>query len=137
MIDSKELRQNNWLKRKFNPELPNEELHIQVSTIGYDNFLEDDCYINGISTKDLSPIPLTAEILEKCGFRQYLHTPGLYFKEIANEATSSPTTAVFIPATNKLEICRSGIGALDIDCPYLHTLQNFFALTQTELKVEL
>lgn len=74
--------------------------------------------------KDLIPIPLTEEILNKAGFESHYH--GF----IRNER-------IFIEETlNGWNIGFFGITMREID--YLHDLQNLiFALTGEEIKIEL
>jgi hypothetical protein len=80
MIQASELRIGNWLHYKVDYYHPTLEIQIkhdkfeQVDTIDYDHLLTDqlpDSYcINHNDRKNYYPIPLTPEILEKCGFKK-------------------------------------------------------------------
>jgi hypothetical protein len=63
-MQAKDLRLGNWLIIHGRPE--------KVESISYDELLKsngiDEHYINRSNLKDIRPIPLTAELLEKSGF---------------------------------------------------------------------
>lgn len=72
----------------------------------------------------IEPIPLTPEILEKCGF---VHTVGNNYETI-NFRVWLESTGTYIFFERKIRL------RLD----YLHQLQNlYYALTNTELKINL
>jgi len=70
--------------------------------------------------EQIKPIPITEELLLKCGFRNYsANILVLDKKYYYNKSTKT----IFIGQEPIFEI------------EYLHTLQNFFALTNQELKI--
>jgi len=76
---------------------------------------------------DLTPIPLTEELLLKCGFEKssthFVYNIDKY------------KCIILMPDNNRgFYLCDTDV---DIDFHYLHTLQNFFALTNQELKINL
>jgi hypothetical protein len=97
------------------------------------NYLNEPCKLNaGLWTHQpeilIKPIPLTAEILIKCGFRQILDN--YLFEKVINE-------------TLTLNVYKEGISLHSKGCNFeitlpvfhLHRLQNlWFELTNTELE---
>lgn len=74
------------------------------------------------------PIPLTPEILERCGFVNNI----VYRLTIANK-DSSPSELQW-SGGETICICRSGINAIGVSCKYVHQLQNlYYSLTGEEL----
>lgn len=124
-VDAKELRIGNWIYC-FNP---NEKgyphnLTTQV-TLQHFKLMRDEGNFN-----DYSPIPLTTEILEKCGFKleyggqlpDYIQREGfmMYWYE------------------EKLSANFGHVKQMDREIQYLHQLQNlYFALTGKELEINL
>jgi hypothetical protein len=84
----------------------------------------------------LQPIPLTSEILEKCGFEKRQEYNGLAFKKNNFELWKGSNWEFF----NYSVVTRNedGINEPDIDVKYLHQLQNLYlALTGKELEITL
>lgn len=73
-------------------------------------------------------IPLTDEWLQRFGFESRSLI-------IDNQDTSSPTKLYIDKGT--AQVCRSGIGAINCPCKYVHQLQNlFYSLTGNELIIQ-
>jgi len=123
MIQANELRLGNWLKRNSQPN----GFLVDVQTI---------VRLVHSGVRDEHPIPLTPEILEKCGFEN-----DNVFKKMFKYLNKS------IYDTDKLTfrkeegfICFDGIKYRTLlkHVIYLHQLQNlYFALTGEELTVNL
>ena len=125
MIEVNELRIGNWVNR-FN-------CHTKINGVlnDYISFWHDgNEWIWELNNDDTQPIPITSEILEKCGFEKCSN--GL--EKLCNE--------------NYVKIASLFSGfplTLEIDgnrCPlnikYAHQLQNlYFALTGEELEINL
>lgn len=134
MIAANELRINNWVNKSYFGEERSEYFQI---TKGFEIDSAEELYY---------PIPLTPELLVRCGFeKEKIHNGFSFKKEIGRDGF-------------KLEICFCkgvqeytdfkiiGNGCYD-DCgemslneilKYLHQLQNlYFALTGEELNIEL
>jgi|ERR1051325_3201089 hypothetical protein len=122
-----ELRIGNWVKYQ--------DKHLQVIEFspymiccaphwGFDNF------------EDIEGIPLTPEILEKCGFNYGNNKSGVLRLEIAYLNEDYPCTLQV--SGSGIQICRSGVGSICPSIFYLHQLQNlYFALTGKELEINL
>lgn len=85
--------------------------------------------------QDLEPIPLTPEILEKCGFKLW-DDMSRYSIEFENGNTFQVTNCreVFLGGG---DACTEGHG-FDLKIYHLHQLQNlYFSLTGKELEVKL
>lgn len=158
MIQVNELRIGNWVHqfRERNErnlfELTNIRRCIQVESIHdgcMNNFdkarininIEDD-EIYGIWEEDINPIPITPEILEKCGFeasdeKNYLRHPSIpvMIEFFYNGDFVSPimlSRGINSSSEDKYQLCFSQ------QCRHLHQLQNlYFALTGEELTVNL
>ena len=91
-----------------------------------------------VDISDLSPIPLTEEILLKCGFDEDEVVKCLYHLKIGNIIIS-----ITIEGSDVLDVtfANTNITGVSIDtesCLYLHGLQNItHALTNTELNITL
>jgi hypothetical protein len=83
----------------------------------------------------LYPIPLTLEILEKCGFKSFR---GLHFQlEIGGDSDLHLTYAITDDFYFTI-YTQGDQGKLPVKTQYLHQLQNlYFALTGNELTVNL
>lgn len=126
MIQANELRIGNWV---IDRGIMTPEIHTHVKVNRIENHYIDGLKINGLSGNDFyKPIPLTNEVLLKCGFE---------FKDMmfANSAMRywrndfiiwHPEKVVYIFNEKETE--------KEISILYLHQLQNLhFALYQTEL----
>ena len=135
MIQENELRIGNWVQVGDNTELQS-----IVIAIG-----SERCHLKGNAIlnkyEQLTPIPLTEEILLKCGFKE-IQSKWFYI----NYITDCKETLEEIQIQYNLMTGRCGILDTDIvgiaflrkPIQYLHQLQNlYFALTNTELKVNL
>lgn len=77
----------------------------------------------GSSIKNLEPIPLTPELLEKCGFDRLLF---VYQKDRID----------VIIDKNRIGIYPNFLSGMLIICKYLHQLQNmYYAITGEELEI--
>lgn len=84
----------------------------------------------------LRPIPLTEEWLIRFGFERE-EGRWTWKKNIYNEETTLPTSLQLWSGNDFISVCRSGIGAMDCPCEYVHQLQNlYFALTGKELELK-
>lgn len=76
------------------------------------------------------PIPLTEDILLKCGARKVNHIHGYSFFTFSNSKINKAHIDIYEKKT-----CY--YGSYVAKCKYLHQIQNLFkAITQTDLKVE-
>jgi hypothetical protein len=115
MIDINELRLGNWVDNVGDKEY--------VTALAV-NFLATNGQI-GIDIEKVYPIPLTPDILEKCGFRYMEELNGLHYKGHVVFKTISGDWII--------DIERKG---LLINIYTLHQLQNlYFALTGDELQI--
>lgn len=138
MIDIKELRIGNWVLNAFGKPVKIYDIISKRNTTGY-------------ATETLSPIPLTAEILEKVGFKKKLIGEDIcYLKPykrpldeharhdivlISFDAVSGGKTSIFAVAIR--EYYRDFQFAIT-SIKYVHQLQNlYFALTGQELEINL
>jgi len=109
MIEAKDLRIGNWLYGKVS------DTYYKVEPTDILRIFEYN--------KNIEPIPLTKDILEKCGFKKDLDM-FYYNKPLAILLHDNGVTVTFS------SIC--------LPCEYLHQLQNlYYALTQTELEINL
>jgi hypothetical protein len=80
------------------------------------------------------PIPLTPEILVKCGFVLVNHIHGYSFYTMDRQSQKDKSKPPIDVYENKTQY----MGCLVNHCQYLHQLQNlYFALTGTELEVNI
>lgn len=115
MIKANELRIGNWILPEHNLD---GDFHL-VTGIGEGS-------VNGYIQDWYSPIPLTPEILEKCGFEA---TNGIEIKNYIWLVIHCDSGEANIYNIYKNETLQ-----LRIECKYLHQLQNlYFALTGEEL----
>lgn len=128
-MEAKELRIGNWVNHLDNWSYRQPKTDFKEFYFKWD---ESDFYALGectLNLEDVQPIPLTEEILLKCGFEynnnygQFKHPNcPLYFTKHPN----NKTLLCFI------HNCTNGT------TKFLHQLQNlYFALTNTELTVNL
>lgn len=140
MLQSNELRVGNFLK--FNN-------HIEKERIVQVNLRFFGSWAAGISIDEMkfdekfniyySPIPLTPEILEKCGFEivvelhpTYLIGKGAIVLHVTKQSGKYWHCIVYNNYEDELSERWAGIGNVQ----YLHQLQNlYFALIGEELKV--
>jgi len=125
MIDKKELRIGNWAT-VFGHHVKIVGLHFAYAKIfdGADQHYEV-----------LQPIPLTPEILEKCGFKTI---DGLFFRLVFQYADSDyPCELAYGTDKEYVQVVRNFTSAADAPFKFLHQLQNlYFALTGEELKID-
>lgn len=129
MIKATELRIGNWLKCN--------DLFIKVSGISENSFT---CTHEGLlyfNSEDCEPIPLSPEILEKCGFKDSRIRYADPNKNYPIEWTNGEYT---INKENDNKFCLElssdewGYTTKEIEIEYLHQLQNgIFFLTGEEL----
>jgi len=134
-MNANELRIGNWIRF--------------ISTDSYEwveNIKSNS--INNVILTDIEPIPLTPEILEKCGFKQLPHYTvqnnwniSLGRDRVISVANvETPNEMVFINEEQPPEV-KNIIVARNYDYDgytHLHQLQNlYYALTQTELPITL
>jgi hypothetical protein len=123
MIDIKELRIGNWVKHG--------EQNVKVNDLPYlvdDN--KDGYLINEIWADEYEPIPLTPEILEKCGF-ELIKKPKYKLGHKYKIKYSKKNGSLF-------QVNMGGKFLIIANIRFLHQLQNlYFALTGEELNVQL
>lgn len=139
MINIKELRLGNWVKAKYKygDKEPN---FLQVENI-QDDFLNQSYYCWGevddyISLSDTDPIPLTEDILVKCGFENVSEDAnGRQFKYTISEVM----VLYIVPGISGAYLWYSSdagettLSKLEYKC--LHQLQNLiYSLTGQELE---
>jgi len=112
MIDAKDLRIGNWF---LFGELRHQATHWDIRNLALAEF-------KGNPLETYKPIPLTPEILEKCGFEKWgkdgYDKNGIYISKYFNYPIYNP----FGEYINSIEV------------KYLHELQNlYYALTKQEL----
>lgn len=137
MIDAKDLRIGNWVNREYwnpHPTEPSIELDsCFIYSIQSDRVsvrISDKKVIARIPREKLQPIPLTPEILEKCGF-EYIF-PDEHRLEIGNFIFSIDEDEFQI-SVKQLDSCLRWIHLSNPK--YLHQLQNlYYALTGEELQ---
>jgi len=134
MIQANELRIGNWLHYKIDEIVQPtkfrimDDKFIQVDSIDYDHLLEselpDSYCINHSYRKYYSPIPLTPEILEKCGFGKEGDTYKIVTKNL--------DYCFKISFTGNGYFSQNAMAKHPI--LYIHQLQNlYFSLTGEEL----
>lgn len=121
MIDAKELRIGNWIY--WNEELKKGVAH-KVILIGEFHLYTIPISL-GPSLNDYQPIPLTPEILEKCGF----------IKDRSTMSLLGGYIIWFERREDKLFLCTDESSKQIL---FLHDFQNiYFALNGEELKINL
>jgi hypothetical protein len=113
-MDARELRIGNWV-------LDEQGQSIQICVKHFN-------WVN-----DLTPIPITPEILEKAGFKKSIELVGgfLYYED--NSKEDFDIALIDGIATLQVESCNYGK-----PFKYLHQLQNiFYSLTGEELQINL
>ena len=132
MIDIKELRVGNWV---LNPELvqdyennPNPVDFACERINRIDELFDHDEY---------EPIPLTQEILLKCGFEDEDGGFGRWLR-LDYDIHNKNRHMLYKVGVERVEMCSRGVTTADAPLKHLHQLQNlYFALTRKELNVEL
>lgn len=128
MIKANELRIGNWVYSKSH------NWNYKVILLEYDKELNAE------------PIPLTEEILLKCGFEKYNHTNYesgyiIEHKEPSKcvyiRTSLKPTSSVFFAVFNRSECNKNEIQFIK-KIEYIHDLQNIYKLlTNEELTIQL
>lgn len=124
MIQPNELRIGNWVTI-----VSAEHWLGQVTHISSDGFVSNTKCQN-ISIKHCHPVPLTPEILDKCGFKRSANGVRVLF--VGKYGFTMYSGGCYLQQDDYA-------GMMDIDqVEHLHQLQNlYFALTGDELKVTL
>ena len=128
MITPQELRIGNWVNHKI------VEKWERVDSIDYDQLLKsngvEQYYINRFQLEDYEPIPLSPEILEKCGFNKKTYGgAGLFYVNGLVHISEY---------LNYLNCDPYGSVENSVSVQYLHQLQNlFYVLTGQELEIKL
>lgn len=129
MIDIKELRINNWIELRY----PRGLAWAQVKKIdASEKAFTSNRILNSINDIDsdlAEPIPLTEELLLKCGFDE-----NMVLSTIEGEIRYYGDGDINIGGEDS---CTLGMVYI-AKCKYLHQLQNlYFALTGEELEIHL
>lgn len=137
MIKSNELRIGNIVNHIYDT--------IQIESVSGDgvNLSAADMgggpYIEEIDCKDIEPIPLTSEWLEKFGFvesKSYDSKQRNFRKEGFDQLADYGGQIIILPEVGFASL-SCGYYENQIDCPYVHQLQNlYFALTGEELTIK-
>lgn len=125
MIKANELRMGNWVK----PTRPRYgERFIKVESVGLESV---NIAFREYGIVELEPIPLTPEILEKCGFvKDEQHECYVIWQSESNVAIEYFDGEVHLVGKSSAEPINN--------CIYLHQLQNLiYALTGEELQIDL
>ena len=134
MIKPQELRIGNYvIVKNYNSKYWNKIGTIEAFTRNAEYISLDINQNSAFYLKDIQPIPLTEEILLKCGFEKSNDLDKFYHLELLNKWTR----IYFNP---KHKVCTLSINQHDslIRIQYLHQLQNlYFALTNEELTIQL
>lgn len=149
MLQANELRINNWIQRSDELyECADKDLiynrYVQITSLGVEvAHWKCRCTIGGSihsgeEYKYALPIPLTPEILEKCGsFKK----EDVYDEEIVFEAEliDGVIEVSFYEDMNEIYVRRKdSIRGVKVEIKYLHQLQNLsFALTNKEHEINL
>lgn len=126
-MEAKELRLGNWVRTPAGYEQVIDVMCDSINTMHY----------NGITYDDIEPIPLSPEILEKCGF-EFVDSGYNDFKEVGVWYIDSFQFSQYLPGSYSCDFMYI-YGDTGM-CPlqYLHQLQNlFYSLTQNELNIKL
>lgn len=129
MVNLNELRRGNFVRDA----VVNSRI-IKVSEITPDHILhEGDESEEPFADDEIDGIPLTPEILEKCGFENPDILPDSFFgKETDFELNIKDGKFMAFILMGSTEV------SVDIEIKHLHQLQNlYFALTGTELEINL
>ena len=133
MIDTKELRLGNWVRLISVTDDNNYQIVDSIANCSpYRSVgLAGNLIVN--YADQIDAIPLTPEIIEKCGFKRSS-------VNIFEHDDLSIKIAISLPGENGYEKGRLYMKSWFIMEPpkYLHTFQNiYYALTQTELNISL
>lgn len=132
MIHGQELRLGNWVNQAH------ATIKIVAIASSYCICEDDNGHKSRCTYPNVDPIPITPEILEKCGFTLYRNTYGYYI-------TSGSYAIEFPCFDNKVMQCNvtlieSGFstGGFEVPIQYVHQLQNLIQiLTGKELEINL
>lgn len=131
MIDIKELRIGNWV---YENHLGKKDTVASIYSNGY---VQLNVMRSSSNLDYISPISLTPEILEKCGFVKLSYNRGnakttyIYGGAFEICFASNNHITTYICATNSEYDIK-------VNCKYLHQLQNiFYDLTGKELEINL
>ncbi len=124
MIQANELRIGNWIHN------PVQEINFQVDLATIGNVARDNGNKNKVPSRLLyQPIPITEEILLKCGFEK---------KKQRFESKEALLRISYFDSAWHCSIGDDDFGFLFRTIKHLHQLQNlYFALTGKELQIEL
>jgi hypothetical protein len=130
MIDVKSVRVGNILAYCTHPCT----IHsIGNNTFGFTHPNNPNDFLREVNNNNFKPIPLTPQILEKCGLKG-MHTKRLYKVFKISPAQSGGYNVHISNELGTMDIQQCGIPTLN----YLHQLQNlYYALTGEELNIQL
>lgn len=138
MIPIQELRVGNWINCKTKDGLQtgridnllefSNTLYFISAKVGKTDYQgkvtsENDCF---------EPIPITDELLLKCGFEKELFSSKIY------KINTDDYCVIYYFEGDTLDVRTKDGNRVSILCKYLHQLQNaFYLATNKELKIEL
>lgn len=134
MIQASELRIGNWVKTNTQIVGTNSPEFGKITQIYMDGFSVDYHY----PSKWYEPIPLTPEILEKCGFEKVDDGISPFYKLIISKTEVISIEDDWSLGLNaKNEKSTQGYATNANICQHLHQLQNiYYALTGEELNYQ-
>ncbi len=139
-METTELRLTNYVRYKYRG------VYGKVVLLQYDaeSFKDNEVYIEVEDDEtgwlnqyicrpnDIEPIPLTEDLLLKCGAKKYYIPSSTHF---SFDVDSSLELECF---AGKLQLVCNSMDVLNFDIKYLHQLQNlYFAITGKELEIKL
>ena len=132
-MDAKELRIGNYVNRElYSPKSPTDTEIIQVASINslLNIYLCDNECIGCLD--ELKGIPLTEEILLKCGFKLAEHSSEMYILKLVGEMYLWYDISIDTISIDVYSSCQF------LKTKNLHELQNlYFALNNKELEIKL
>ena len=104
--------------------------------------ISKNTFQNNLSESELSPIPLTPEILEKNGFKEYIpenHLETVYACQDVSKAVADELYALwpYQDGSFYLLLRVDGKDMVRMNVHYVHQLQHAFSLCEIEKEIEL
>lgn len=131
-MNNGELRMGNWVECQSTA---TDSIYHKVTGITEENIFLDAITFDYLTLEDIEPIPLTEEILLKCGFYKEDKDKNRFYNETLDiEVEFHGNKIAFIVCDVECPHCTHFI----MHCEYLHEFQNnVFSLTGQELEINL